>query len=127
MPPRIAAQSVKLKRAYETPGPEDGTRVLIDRLWPRGVSKEAAALHSWRRELAPSDALRQWFGHDSSRWADFQHRYRSELAARQGAVAELRDLAAKGTLTLVYAARDTEHNDAVVLRDVILRRSSPRA
>ena len=119
----IAAANVRLKRAYEAPAASDGARVLVDRMWPRGVRREDAALRLWVRDVAPSDALRRWFGHDPSRWDEFRRRYRSELAARREAVATLRSLARRDTLTLVYAARDREHNEAVVLRDVILGRS----
>lgn len=119
----IAATRVRLKRAYEPAAAGDGARVLVDRLWPRGVRKEDAALHSWAKDLAPSDALRRWFGHDPSRWDEFRRRYRSELAERRDAVAVIRSLARQGTLTLVYGARDTEHNEAIVLRNVILGRA----
>lgn len=120
----IAATRVRLKRAYEPAAAGDGARVLVDRLWPRGVRKEDAALHSWAKDLAPSDVLRRWFGHDPSRWDEFRRRYRSELAEKRDAVAVLRSLARQGTLTLVYGARDTEHNEAIVLRDVILGRAA---
>ncbi|HEX7329321.1 MAG TPA: DUF488 family protein [Casimicrobiaceae bacterium] len=113
-----------MKRAYEPAAAGDGARVLVDRLWPRGVRKEDAALHSWAKELAPSDALRRWFGHDPSRWDEFRRRYRSELAEKRDAVGNLRGLAREGTLTLVYGARDTEHNEAIVLRNVILGRAA---
>lgn len=120
----IAVTRVRLKRAYEPAAAGDGARVLVDRLWPRGVRKEDAALHSWAKDLAPSDVLRRWFGHDPSRWDEFRRRYRSELAEQRDAVAVLRSLARQGTLTLVYGARDTEHNEAVVLRNVILGRAA---
>lgn len=118
----IAADHVRLKRAYEAADARDGTRVLIDRLWPRGVSKQAAALDLWLKELAPSTELRQWFGHDAARWAEFQLRYAEELRGHPDAFEQLRDLARQGTVTLVYAARDERHNDAVVLRDLLLGR-----
>jgi uncharacterized protein YeaO (DUF488 family) len=111
--------SVNLKRAYEPASPEDGTRVLVDRLWPRGVSRERAAIEHWLKDVAPSAELRRWFGHDPRRWAEFRRRYKAELARRPEALAELRRLARAGTLTLVYGARDAEHNDAVVLREVL--------
>ncbi|HEX8739286.1 MAG TPA: DUF488 family protein [Casimicrobiaceae bacterium] len=123
----IAATRVRLKRAYEAPAAGDGARVLVDRLWPRGVRKGDAALHSWAKDLAPSDALRRWFGHDPSHWDEFRRRYRSELAGQRNGVAVLRGLARQGTLTLVYGARDTEHNEAVVLRNVILGRAAKRS
>lgn len=120
-----ASADIRLKRAYEAPAKEDGTRVLIDRLWPRGVSKQTARIDHWFRELAPSTALRQWFGHDPDRWPQFQRRYKLELKHDgEQQLAQLRALAVPGPLTLVYAARDTKHNDAVVLRQVLLRSRS---
>jgi len=113
------APDVRLKRAYDPAEPGDGYRVLIDRLWPRGVSKERARLDEWARELAPSTELRTWFGHDPERFAEFERRYRTELAAHSGKLDELRRRARHGTLTLVYAARDEEHNDAVVLAELL--------
>jgi uncharacterized protein YeaO (DUF488 family) len=110
---------VRLKRAYEPALAVDGYRVLIDRLWPRGVSREQARLDEWARELAPSAALRRWFGHDPARFAQFRRRYAKELAAQETKLRELRRRARAGTLTLVYGARDTEHNDAVVLAEVL--------
>ena len=110
---------VQLKRAYEAPAETDGYRVLIDRLWPRGLSHEHVRLDEWARELAPSRELRQWFGHAPARFAEFRRRYRVELEAEAPKLQELRARAHDGTLTLVYAARDTEHNDAVVLADLL--------
>jgi uncharacterized protein YeaO (DUF488 family) len=107
---------ISIKRAYEPPAASDGRRVLVDRLWPRGVSKAEAKLDAWMREVAPSDALRRWFGHEPERWAEFRRRYREELAANP-AVETLRKLAAEGPLTLVYGAKDEAHNDAVVLAE----------
>ena len=112
---------VRLKRAYELPTRSDGYRVLIDRLWPRGVSKEQAQLGEWARELAPSSELRGWFGHDPARFGEFRRRYLEELAAREEKLRELRRRAREGTLTLVYGARDGEHNNAVVLADLLRR------
>jgi uncharacterized protein YeaO (DUF488 family) len=117
---------VKLKRAYEPAGPSDGTRILIDRLWPRGVSKEDAAIDHWLKELAPSTALRQWFGHKPERWEEFRKRYRAEIAGHPEALSELRRLARKGPITLVFAAHDELHNDAVVLHE-LLRAKRPSA
>jgi uncharacterized protein YeaO (DUF488 family) len=117
---RIPPQNVRLKRAYAAPAATDGARVLVDRLWPRGVSREAAALDQWMKEIAPSDDLRRWFGHDPARWDDFRRRYVDELRAHDSLVETLRALARRGPLTLVYGARDETQNDAVVLRDVIL-------
>jgi len=105
-----------LKRAYEEPGSQDGFRVLVDRLWPRGVSREEAKIDLWLKEIAPSDALRKWFGHDPAKWDEFRRRYAAELDARPQAVAELRERLARGPLTLVFAARETAHNNAVALK-----------
>ena len=116
---------VQLKRAYDPPSSEDGTRVLVDRLWPRGVTKEALAIARWIKEIGPSDALRHWFGHDTERWDEFQRRYAAELGKQSKLLAELRSLARQGTLTLVYAARDDAHNNAVALREALLK--APRA
>ena len=116
--------SIQLKRAYEAPDGADGYRVLIDRLWPRGVSKDAARLDEWARELAPSSELRRWFAHDPAKFEEFQQRYRSELDAHQDKLRELRGRARSGTLTLVYGARDTEHNDAVVLAELLAEEAS---
>ena len=110
---------VRLKRAYDPAEPDDGYRVLVDRLWPRGVSKERARLDEWARELAPSAELRTWFGHDPERFAEFERRYRAELTAHEEKLDELRCRAREGTLTLVYGARDEEHNDAVVLAELL--------
>jgi len=110
---------VRLKRAYEPAAPSDGYRVLIDRLWPRGVRREEARLDEWARELAPSSELRRWFGHDPERFVEFRRRYTAELAEQTAKLKELRREARKGTLTLVYGAHDTEHNDAVVLAEIL--------
>lgn len=112
---------VRIKRAYAAPAEEDGRRVLIDRIWPRGVSREQARVDEWARELAPSAALRTWFGHDPARFAEFRRRYLNELLAHGSKVRELRRIARHGILTLVYGARDTEHNDAVVLAELLRR------
>lgn len=125
MSTRIAADNIKLKRAYEPASAQDGTRVLIDRLWPRGVSKDAAALDLWLKELAPSTGLRKWFGHDPARWAEFQVRYAQEVHEHPQLLAQLRDLASKGRITLVFSARDEVHNDAIVLRQLLLGRAAP--
>ena len=119
-----AAANVKIKRAYEPAEPDDGTRILVDRLWPRGVSKQEARLDQWNRELAPSPKLRKWFGHQVSRWAEFSRRYRVELARHAEGLAELRRRARQGPVTLVYAAKDEHHNHAIVLRSVLLGRAS---
>lgn len=116
---------VNVKRAYEEPGPDDGTRVLVDRLWPRGVAKERARIDLWLREVAPSDGLRRWYGHDPAKWEEFRHRYTAELATDEQAAAleRLRELGRQGTVTLVFAARDAEHSDAAVLRELLARKS----
>jgi len=116
---------IRLKRAYEPASAEDGYRVLVDRLWPRGVSKKQARLDEWEKELAPSSELREWFGHEPGRFAEFRRRYIDELRANAPRLTELRRRAAIGTLTLVYSAHDSEHNDAVVLAEV-LRRGLPK-
>lgn len=117
---------VRLKRAYEPVAATDGYRVLIDRIWPRGVTREEAHLDEWARELAPSTVLRRWFGHDLARFEEFRRQYTEELASHEGKLRELRRRAREETLTLVYAARDTEHNDAVVLAEILRRgRRSP--
>jgi uncharacterized protein YeaO (DUF488 family) len=112
---------VRVKRVYEPAERSDGYRILIDRLWPRGVSHERARLDAWERDLAPSAALRAWFGHQPDLFDEFRRRYVSELREHRSLVSQLRQRARHGTLTLVYAARDTEHNDAVVLAEVIRR------
>jgi uncharacterized protein YeaO (DUF488 family) len=115
---------VRLKRAYEPASPTDGYRVLIDRLWPRGVSREDARLDGWEKELAPSATLRQWFGHDPGRFEEFRRRYIEELRSQRPGLTALRRRARDGILTLVYSAHDAQHNDAVVLAEV-LRRGLP--
>ena len=117
---------VRLKRAYEPPAPTDGHRVLVDRLWPRGVSRQQAKLDGWERELSPSAELRQWFGHDPKRFQEFRRRYIEELRSQRPRLKALRRRAREGALTLVYSAHDTEHNDAVVLAEV-LRRGLPKS
>jgi uncharacterized protein YeaO (DUF488 family) len=118
----IAARNVKLKRAYELPDGADGVRVLIDRLWPRGLKKTNAALDRWTKDLAPTTELRKWFGHDPARWKEFCRRYETEVRRHGGQLNELRTLARQGRVTLVYSARDAVHNDAVVLRSILLGR-----
>jgi uncharacterized protein YeaO (DUF488 family) len=113
--------NVLLKRAYQPAARSDGYRVLIDRLWPRGVSKEQARLDEWAKELAPSTELRRWFGHDPALFEAFRRRYRDELVAQDKKLRELRKRAREGTLTLVYGAHDNEHNDAVVLAELLRR------
>lgn len=122
MSARFPASHIVLKRAYEPADASDGSRVLVDRLWPRGVAKADAKLDAWMKEIAPSTELRKWFGHDPARWEEFQARYREELDAHGDLIADLRTLARKGRLTLVYSARDEARNDAVVLRERLLGR-----
>lgn len=121
---RIMAGHVKLKRAYEPASADDGVRILIDRLWPRGVTKAAAAIDQWVKDIAPSTTLRKWFGHDPARWEEFRSRYTAEIREHPDALRNLRDQARQGSITLVYSARDEAHNDAVVLRDILLGDSS---
>ncbi len=112
---------MRIKRAYEPASDGDGYRVLVDRLWPRGVSKEKAHLDAWVKEIAPSTELRRWFGHDPERWDEFQRRYRAELAEpeRRHLIDELAERATHGPVTLIYGARDTAHNEAVVLCGIL--------
>ena len=110
---------VRTKRVYDAAEPRDGQRVLIDHVWPRGVTRERARLDEWARELAPSDELRKWFDHVPERFGEFRSRYREELAARPKRVDDLRRRAASTTLTIVFAARDREHNNAVVLAELV--------
>ncbi len=120
MSTKIPAASVKLKRAYEPAAADDGTRILVDRLWPRGVSKEHAALDQWMKDIAPSAELRKWFGHDPARWEEFGRRYTGELYGNAELLDQLRSLARQGPVTLVYSAHDEVHNDAIVLRNLLL-------
>jgi uncharacterized protein YeaO (DUF488 family) len=112
---------ISIQRAYEDPGPEDGYRVLVDRVWPRGRSKETLKLDQWARELAPSAELREWFGHDPKRWTAFQQRYRDELGSEEmrERMQQLLQDSGGQQITLVYGAKDEEHNQAIVLRDVL--------
>ena len=114
--------TITLKRVYDEPTSSDGIRVLVERLWPRGLSKERAHVDLWLKEIAPSHELRTWFGHDPEKFAEFRRRYEAELAsgAGQSALCTLRDLAKQGPLTLVFAAHDIEHTNAVVLRDLLV-------
>jgi uncharacterized protein YeaO (DUF488 family) len=111
--------SVRTKRVYDAPAKDDGRRVLADRLWPRGISKQRAQVDEWARELAPSDELRKWFAHDPKRFAEFRDRYRKELAEHSDRVDELRSCARKQALTIVYGAKDEQHNNAVVLAELL--------
>ena len=115
--------TIRLKRAYEKPEPTDGTRILVDRLWPRGLTKEKAAIDLWLKEIAPSTELRKWFGHDPKKWRSFRSRYRMELRHQSTPLQLLRSKARDRVVTLIYGARDQEHNEAVVLKDVLTSKS----
>lgn len=110
---------IRLKRVYERPAKSDGVRVLVDRIWPRGVRKEDAGLDEWLKDVAPSNELRKWFNHDPERWDGFAEKYRRELAEHVEPVKRLVELTKKGRLTLVFGASDTEHNNAVVLKNYL--------
>ena len=112
---------VRIKRVYEPPAPSDGDRILVYRLWPRGFTHDEARIDGWVRDLGPSTELRRWFGHDPARFDEFRRRYMAELAAKRPALTELRRRARARQLTLIYAARDAEHDDAVVLAEVLRR------
>ncbi len=109
---------IRIKRVYEAPNKQDGKRILIDRLWPRGLTKEKAKVDAWLKDIAPSTELRKWFNHDSQKWPEFQKRYCKELDDNTS-VDELRNQLSKGPATLIYGAKDTEHNDAVVLKNYL--------
>lgn len=115
--------SITVKRAYEAPEERDGRRILVDRVWPRGVRKDELRLDAWYRDLAPSTELRKWFAHDPERWSEFQKRYAAELKRAQARerIRELAALGKRGRVTLIYSARDEEHNQAIVLRDYLKR------
>jgi uncharacterized protein YeaO (DUF488 family) len=117
----IPAGHVRLKRVYEPAASEDGVRILVDRLWPRGLSKERAAIDHWMKDIAPSADLRKWFGHDPDRWQEFRRRYMEELREHTALLDQIRDLAGGQTVTLLFGAHDEKHNDAVVLREALLK------
>ncbi len=110
--------TIKIKRVYEKPAAADGKRILVDRLWPRGLSKQEAKIDVWLKEIAPSAELRKWFGHDPQKWGEFREKYRTEIRENKDAFDELKSFAA-GNATLVYGAKDTEHNNAVVLKECL--------
>jgi len=110
---------IKLKRAYEPPSKEDGERILVERLWPRGLTKEKAKIDLWMKDVSPSPELRKWFSHDPAKWEEFCRRYRSELDGHTDLIKELRAKGRKGTLTFVYAAKDEEHNSALLLKEAV--------
>lgn len=118
---------IQTKRVYEAVEKEDGSRVLVDRVWPRGIAKERLQARQWLKEAAPSTALRKWFGHDRTRWEEFKNRYFAELDAQPEVIQELLGLAAQDRLTLLYAARDTRCNQAVALKDYLVARSGKDA
>ena len=118
--PGDPAERIRIKRVYDAAGNSDGNRILIDRLWPRGVKKTNAKIDEWMKDIAPSTALRKWFGHDPARWPEFQDRYETEVRQHPEEMDRLRTLAREGPLTLVFSAHDETHNDAVVLREIIL-------
>jgi uncharacterized protein YeaO (DUF488 family) len=125
--PRMTAPDrVRIKRVYDPPSPQDGRRILVDRLWPRGVSRKSARIDDWAKDLAPSTRLRRWFGHDSGRWPEFQTRYRDELRAVGDRLGWLLALARRGRVTLLYAARDPDLNNTRVLQRLLRRRVSQR-
>ncbi len=113
---------IKIKRVYEPAEDGDGIRFLVERLWPRGMKKEALRMAGWLKEVAPSDSLRRWFGHDPEKWDEFRHRYIDELRKDEGSLEPLLDAAGQGDVTLLYSARDTEHNNAVVPKSFLERR-----
>ena len=117
---------LRIKRVYEPADDGDGQRVLVDGIWLRGMTRQAAAIDVWLKEIAPSAGLRKWFGHDPARWQEFQRRYRAELAQNEPAVAQLLAMLKAGPVTLLFGARDTEHNQAVVLSDYLRKRAGAR-
>jgi uncharacterized protein YeaO (DUF488 family) len=114
---------IRIKRTYERAARNDGRRILVERLWPRGMKKEDLELDAWMKEVAPSTELRRWFGHRVERWDEFRRRYEEELTSSSAAWEPILEASAQGTVTLLYSAHDTEHNGAVVLRDYLARRS----
>lgn len=110
---------LRLKRVYDDPANEDGLRILVDRLWPRGLARQKARIDHWAKDIAPSTELRRWFGHETEKWPEFQRRYEAELRGNRVEVEALRELVGNGTATLLFAARDAGHNNAVVLRDFL--------
>ncbi|MFO7177707.1 MAG: DUF488 domain-containing protein [Pseudomonadota bacterium] len=126
---RTATASLRVKRVYDPPSPSDGYRILVDRVWPRGLSKEAIRLDRWCKDVAPSTSLRKWFGHDPEKWAAFQERYFAELDAHPEALEELVEACRGTTVTLLFGAKDAEHNNAVALKTYLeqrARRARPR-
>ncbi len=116
---------IKIKRVYEKPSSLDGKRILVDRLWPRGLTKVKAEIYLWMKEIAPGEELRKWFGHEDSRWDEFKKRYIEELKKKKREVETLSGMVKEGNVTLVYGAKDEEHNNAVVLREFLEKSGSP--
>jgi len=110
---------IKIKRVYDPFSEDDGKRILVDRLWPRGIKKDKAKIDEWLKEIAPSDELRRWFSHDPSKWQEFKSRYKKELKKKSDLIGKLKVESKKGRITLLFSARDTEHNNAVVLKEII--------
>ena len=115
--------NIKIKRVYEQPSSDDGSRILVDRLWPRGLTKEKAHVDLWLKEIAPSTELRHWFRHDPKKWKNFRGRYETEIRKNDDSIGMLKDIAKKGTITLLYGARDEKHNEAQVLKRFLERRA----
>ena len=120
-------KEIRIKRVYDPAASDDGARILVDRVWPRGVSKNAAKLTLWLKDIAPTTHLRKWFGHDPSRWAEFRRRYHLELDVNHDAMKQLREILKKQSVTLVYSAHDQEHNQAVALAEYLARHRQTRA
>ena len=114
-----------IKRVYEAPAPADGRRVLVERLWPRGLTRQRAAVDLWLKEIAPSPELRKWFSHDPQKWVEFRERYRAELKGKREILGRLQGMAAEGLVTLVYAAHDPQHNSAILLKEFLEELVSP--
>ena len=124
---KTSGAEIRLKRAYEQPAPEDGLRILVERLWPRGLTKDRAAIDLWMKAVAPSPELRKWYGHDDAKWTEFQRRYRAELGKNTELVEELRKKRRSGAVTLICAARDQERNCVLILKNVIENQASCQA
>ena len=121
----LSARDIRLKRAYQPAAADDGTRILVDRLWPRGLKKSDAAIDRWLKDIAPSTELRKWFNHEPDKWREFQIRYRNELKEKKQLLSVVRDQAAKSRVTLVYAAKDERQNDAMVLLEFLMASGRP--
>lgn len=121
----VAGAMIKIKRIYDSASKQDGFRILVDRLWPRGLSKDVAAVDLWIKDIAPSDDLRKWFGHDPEKWDDFRSRYQIELDSKTDDLQVLLEKCNQDTVTLLFAAKDSDHNNAVVLKDYLMRKQRP--